>query len=806
MGKTVNVTLWDGKVVSVPEADAARLTAARTAVPLTGGENAKLVEARDNADSSSGIVEGLKAAGEGALDTATLGGYGKLREAVDPEGARDSQVRAQERPGMRLAGEVATMFAPTGALGDVAKGASEITGLGLASRTGAALGGSAGRLAEGAILGAGSHIASTNVTGDSLTIAGTAEAAGIGGLLNVGIGLAADKLTGAGTRAIASREAQGAAESQATKAADQLKQDHLFAEQGEKTFAKDSPVSDRYREFYDAQTTAQKAEVSQWKDTEKANDKLDDFLDSTEDFGKLRAKFAKAQNEIRSKYVQRGMAGDVAHMEATGISFEDMVKQKEMAGAFLSETDKQLNEAAKLWRGGSKVEAVQALQTVRSQLGQTFVDISVPDIIDVPIPRYPEPVQVEVPRDLPGFQRMHKETIANLANQLDPEAAGLFGKVAEEAGWKQGASPGETLDAVHSKLGEYASTMNKLETAAAEQRANAAVKRAMGGEETGNKAPITAWLQRFTRNAAVNTAGMVAFHGLGGGIPGVIAAAAGRQVAQSAATAVEDGLLGSALVAAKEGVRTKVRDVIANYGIPSARKLSALGPVTAYLAAKIPGGERDPERDQRKQAANRAEELRQLQRLTPDAMFLTIEGMLGHPADIGPKLHAFVMNAVNYLTMTAPKDTGTDTTMWSSKWTPAWHESVAFAHRIEAVMDPFKAIARAISGGGHQAATEALHTVWGDVMSETANEVALNAPTLKGLTYEQGGAYSTLFGVKLTGLQEPVVITAIQGLYIQAGAAPQPSPGNPRRGSKPPGRPAAVQSPLAGSSPTALTA
>src|SRR5690348_4086014 len=98
MGRLVNVVLPSGRVVAVDE-DVAKQGQLSTDVDLSGQVAEGL-----NQERSSGLVEGLKAAGEGALDTASLGLYGAARGMLDPEGARTMRIRAQERPGSRLIG------------------------------------------------------------------------------------------------------------------------------------------------------------------------------------------------------------------------------------------------------------------------------------------------------------------------------------------------------------------------------------------------------------------------------------------------------------------------------------------------------------------------------------------------------------------------------------------------------------------------------------------------------------------------------------------------------------------------------
>jgi hypothetical protein len=222
MGKLVNVVLADGTVSAVSEEDAARLTAGKYAHEQSTEEQTGAARQAVKEREHSGIGSKIRAGVEGLADTATLGAYGKARNYVaGDEVAHDSSADAEVNPGSRFAGEALGLVAPTGLLGDAAKVGSEFTGLGLASEAGEGaagavlskfsngvatkgverVAGATGRAVEGAIFGAGAHVAETNVTGDPLTIEGLVEGAGIGSILNVGGGYFADKLMGLGSKA-----------------------------------------------------------------------------------------------------------------------------------------------------------------------------------------------------------------------------------------------------------------------------------------------------------------------------------------------------------------------------------------------------------------------------------------------------------------------------------------------------------------------------------------------------------------------------------------------------------------------------
>jgi len=237
--------------------------------------------------------------------------------------------------------------------------------------------------------------------------------------------------------------------------------------------------------------------------------------------------------------------------------------------------------------------------------------------------------------------------------------------------------------------------------------------------------------------------------------------------------------------------------VVAKFGGPAATGVRELGPVGAWLATSHFSGKTDEDKDLRRQARNRIDEIHGVALSGQDTAFSAVEGLLGHPSDVAFKTYALVTNAINHLAQVAPRDPGLNIKMFESNWTPAWHEAVAMAHRLEAVHAPLNALARLLSGNGHEAAAETLWAVWPATMQEAAAQIVEKASQGEYST-QRASAFSRVFRVPLTGYQNPVVITALQGQYLtQPGAAPSSSP-------QPTGRPPAVKSPLAGSNVGAL--
>ena len=193
------------------------------------------------------------------------------------------------------------MLAPTGWIGDAAKGVSELSGLGLASRAGegvaGALGGgalasAAGRAVEGGIYGVGAHIADSSVTGDPLTIEGAIESAGIGAILNVGAGALMDHVAG-GIENAEWGARRTIAESKLLSA------DADTANAGKQLFDDPPPSWNDFREAHDANV---KDTGAYNRGVARTADAYDDFVGSN---AKLTDAISRAQdlvNKIRTKY------------------------------------------------------------------------------------------------------------------------------------------------------------------------------------------------------------------------------------------------------------------------------------------------------------------------------------------------------------------------------------------------------------------------------------------------------------------------------------------------------------------------
>lgn len=424
-------------------------------------------------------------------------------------------------------------------------------------------------------------------------------------------------------------------------------------------------------------------------------------------------------------------------------------------------------------------------------------------------PRAPVPeLMGRLPKDLEEFARMNDRRVGELADYLDglstvDEAAVAaggrdafavarrelgeeFASIADELGLARLGTPGETAKAVWAKLREFPKAMDKLEALGLKEavKAGRAKKGFLGqGMELGKKGV------KFGVGRAFDSGGMKGafMRTMAGGAVGY-----GMDGAEGA-------YLGGMLMSGKLGVRNRLTKIVAAVGGPLGRGALKMAPVTAYLSARWPTGEEDDEPDLRNRAHNRIDDVLRMASVAPDAAFVALEGLAGHPGDVQFKAHQMAVGAMNHLAEMAPKDPGTDTTLRGSNWRPSSEQSIAFAHRIEAVVDPMSAIERSVSGDTHPAATETLWAVWAPLMEEFAAEFA-SAP--RTLPFEAEARMAKLLRVQV-GLQQPVVLASLQGMYL-----PQPTPpgeGTPSSTPNPGGRPAAVQSKVAGSSVAGLT-
>ncbi len=814
MGK-INVVRPDGSVVAVDEADyqASRGQTEAGVAESSGGFFARL-DAEERKKKNSGVGAGVVAGVAAGLDTITLGGAGKLTAALSPELGQQIAAVQQDRPGAALAGSLAGLAVPVGGVGLAAKAAKVTEGA-----TGSA---ALGRAAEGAIYGAGTHIARTNVSGDPLTIEGLAEDMTLGGALNVGFGLLADgvKKLGKAGKAVAAgstpEERLAQAENgfawsegakgetplaKAARARGELDQAQLSAA---KEVVDKSPAYADYRSKYDA-ANAMAAETNKAAD---AAEKAHAAFASPKGVEAATRKMESAQQQIRSRIqvATRGGAGwarDVANIEA------------------LQETGAQLSRARDAIRAATAAgdyEAVAGAFAAAKNLEERVPGLVLPD---VPMPAGPRAVVgPALPDTLSELGSKRAQTIADIAgSDAHAAAADEFDGVANELGLSPAESPGETLASVHQHMREgfVLPTRGAVEEAQwkaagagveADRAENGysemsglAGEAASGGAKKSDS--LLEKLINWTKRGAKMSAGRVA--DMGGWKGAFTRTMVGSGVGYSL-----DGLDGAihgaelantgAFVAGGTTLKAKLGAVISKYAAPAASVLERLGPVTDNMARRFPEGTPDPEKDPAVQAKNRILEAQMAAVAAPDAMFNMTRNLMGAPNDLALRLHQMWTNPLRFLTAVAPKDPGINSTIGGSDWLPSPQQADTFAHQWEAVTNPMAYLIRTMAGDGRDSGIAAMAANWPAMLQEARTQ-ALNKDWTDA-TSEQLDGLSKLFQQPVTAAQHPDVVTTLQGYFLPRPSAGPSAGGKPGFGKSPRavGRPAAVQSSVAGAS------
>lgn len=778
MGKLVNVVRPDGKTVAIPEEDAQRLTASGYTKPETDqAATARVLEAK-NEERASGFNQGVKAFAEGGLDALTGGGFGKIAGAISPDYAEDLANRGEHRPYVRAAGELASLATGTGLAG-LARGAGELT----IGATGSAL---AGRAVEGGIVGFGGHVATTNVTGDPLTIEGTMLSVGVGSFLNIGMGAAADKVSQLGEKA-------GVMKAETSV----IQSDVATVKAGRDLFATNPNGWDS---FEAATKSAVKTEQTAFKEAERATKAYNDFAGK-----KLRTEINKTENTINkiSKYWREegeldklGASGRQPisdEMRSTLKGWRDRLRTVDQlrAGGYDTEATLKAGKWVKADVPADPVRAIEELRTLRKEMERFPKATRTSNWNDLPPPPpqgVAEPVAVKVPRSLHELAKMEPATIERLSNavQKDPAASEAFNKLMSELG----TNASDSVAGLHSKLGKYMDADKRLVAMARKE-----------AEEEGNGllGLIKRGAKKFVRYGSARAADSA----LGGGWLGAGARVFAGEGSAAAMNATED-LISGAMLQGKLGARQVVGALVSKMSGPTSKVLKELGPVSSYLQNRLFTNEPDKDDDDEGLALKRINETFAIASSAPDAAYIAAQEFLGHPSDAGIKLHQKAVGDINYLAQNAPKDPGIAMHGLKSEWKPSPDETQAFAYRIEAVVDPLKAIARTIAGDGHPAAIEALWSRWPALMQAAAEEFVYALHDSDKLTREAGENYSILFRTPITGSMTPEVMMTVQGIYLpkpEEGARPQVDSSG-----RPVGRPAAYDSQVAGSSVSGLLA
>jgi hypothetical protein len=180
MGK-INVVRDDGSVVAVDEEDYVKSRSKEHSGYAEDPFDAvQRVRRQERKDEHTGLGYQVASAGLAAADTATAGILGKVVGAVSPEAGQDMQEMLQDNKAGTTIGSLGGVLLPgLGTAGRLAKG-------GVEAATGSKL---AGLAAEGGVIGGGTHVAHSNITGDPISIEGIAEDIGVGGAIGLGFGV-----------------------------------------------------------------------------------------------------------------------------------------------------------------------------------------------------------------------------------------------------------------------------------------------------------------------------------------------------------------------------------------------------------------------------------------------------------------------------------------------------------------------------------------------------------------------------------------------------------------------------------------
>jgi hypothetical protein len=803
----INVVRPDGTTVAVDEEVYRQSTgAAGHAESIDEATSRRIKDGKG----TGGLLSSILAAGVGAADTA-LGGIPSTIAAAsehpyftedatlkEPDWTKDKSSYLEFQRDHELAttigGFVPSAVTGAGLGGAVSKGILGAAGGGVATKAVDTVAKLAGRTAEGALIGNLAAVQRANITGDQMTVEGAITTAGLDGLLNVAIAGLADRVLGAGSKAKAAITNKTAAEAEIAAAKETAERGASF---------KEPPTS--WDEVKRAHSTAIKSAETVNRQIARDQAKYDEFLrggltkalnrDVSGVLNRIRTrpgygKPAALATDAATPHAMFDVSDEVAGLGATG----ERAVVETGTQQFLREVEQQKSRALKLASGGYELNGGRWVKNadIAADKGAAYDElVSIKRKLDARFPAAAS--EMKPPPSRPGtpvvvddvglpsnFLRLGSANDVDLARvakvaQDNPAVAESWGRLMADVGLKPTGNVMEDLAGLRGSMRDYRGAVSALEKAAAEE----------ASKEAGTLLPILKkTLGSHGKRLALGAAGFGA----------ASAAGAGWQLA---------GALGGALMAGKSGVQSNLSTILGKYGPSAGQTIKKMAPVTSYLSGRFISGERDDEKDVRQQAVNRIDEVIRAAQAGPDAMFSAVQGILGDPSDIGYKIHAFTNRALQYLVAAAPKDPGLDIDLRGSNWKPSYAQTAAFAHVMEAVMSPFNAIERALQGDGHPAATQALWDTYPAMMSHMAMEISFMQDKFDRVTYEGAGALSGLFRKPITGLQQPVVAASLQGLYLpKPPAAPQGSGGG--GGGNPTGRPAAVQSAVAGSSVSGL--
>lgn len=732
----VNVVDSNGKVVSVDESvvEADEKYGVDTGELSAAGEQEQRRLAQ-RSKNYGGVLAGAVAGALGAADAVSGGLVGAGFHAAGlGQGYEDI---AQEHPTARTIGEIGAFAVP---------GLSELGVGGLAAKgaRAAGVGVTGARIAEGAVYGMGGALASSNASGDPLTIEALVEGAGVGGLINYGAGALGDQFIAAGKSA--------KVEVDLSNKADTARE--LF----------DAPHP-AYEELVTARDAARQEAQQANSLVKRQTAAMEAYKNSTEDFIRDRNGFNKALDQV--------FVGANSFRDTIPAGWSEGV-DREAALDVLNRGKKAVDQATAM-RNTDMEGAINKLRPLRDELAQKF-DIVVPDL--PAIPGKTVNVPDALPKDLEGFARMRATTAADGANTITPTEQAALQNLTKELGLMPSSTASGTFADVQAQLAGHASALDSI-------------------KEVGkpSNSLLVKTLKWITRKGVRVGAGAAA----GSAIPIPGAAIVGGVVGGFAHTA-----LATSAMEARSVVRKKIAGMVAKFGGPVGKGMTKLGPVTSYLTTSFPSGKSDKSStDLGQLAKSRLNELAAATVTAPDTAYHAVQPIIGVPGNIGQGIHAHTNAALQHIIQNAPKDAGMSPRGTKSDWKPSPTEAISLAYRLEALQHPLDAMARALGGEVHPDGIDAVHANWPALSSALAEELMGQTDKIDKLSPERLNGYSALLGAPMSGLSVPASVIALQGLYMPGAAQARQPQGQEQPGEA--GRPPkAGRSTVAGSNVNSL--
>lgn len=506
MGK-INVVLEDGTVHAVDEEDYVKSRGQRAGgtaeSPMVGFER----EARaQRAKEHEGVVGAASAFALTTIDTASAGIIGKITNALSPQLGQQSRELQEDHALATGAGTIAGAILP----GMGTAGAGVKTGV--AAATGSKV---AGIAAEGAFIGAGSHVAHTNITGDPLTVEGMAEAVSIGGAVGLGFGLVSKGLSGIGKGQAANGLAKGEMsfkpagrnpDTLGSKAArarakvDSAVAEEAAAAEGEQAAAASAAEREAARAAKTAATEAKRAAKDELKYAAQMVDDLPSYNAAKDAHNSYRSSIQQANKAIKA---EQDAYDAFASPRGANKAIKDFEKvqarlrvelaasskvvlpegQQELLKATLKEMGEAKAAALKFAREGNYEGAADAMEALQPKVKEFLPDAIIEHPLR-PLDKVRE-VPAELPRKLTDLGKKHPGSVSRLAGGIDDRTKAELDKVALELGFEPAETAGETLSAVHKNIHDTFIVPGRRLANEAEHVAPMRIDEALEAEEAG---------------------------------------------------------------------------------------------------------------------------------------------------------------------------------------------------------------------------------------------------------------------------------------------------------------------------------